>query len=239
MPQVFDSGVSEVDLQEFASRLAFDVKPCATNWTEAATRAIVAVKREIVWGASNRPADLVPDWRMMVAAGVMTAGAGLLSAGLAHVIIDRLRAMESLRRNWRIDDRAAAWGQPDAGTDSPCEPARIQIAETLGYLAMKEGAGNCQYQASAVFLVLNAAGVTPVDLVYVFRRDHTPVHGLCIIGIPRRLPDPNFPDPAAWGTRAVLADPWQNELGEPASSLLKRYPPAGHIFQSYARNAPV
>lgn len=239
MPEVFNSGIEAQDIQGLAAKLAFDVRPCAANWTEAATRALVAVKGHLPWGASNRPADLVPDWRLLVATGVMTLGAGLPSATISHVVIDRLRALESLRRNRRIDDKAAAWGSPDAGTDTPYDPARIQIAETLGYLALQEGAGNCQYYASAVFLVLNTAGVAPVDLIYVFRRDHTPVHGLCIIGIPRGLPDANFPDPAAWGSKAVLADPWQNEHGEPASSLLQRYPPAGHIFQSYARNAPV
>jgi hypothetical protein len=238
MPQVFNSGVEEGDIRELALELAFDVAPVAADWMAAATRALVVVKDHMPWGAANRPSDLVPDWETLLAGSLV---AGPLLPGLvgSNAVVQALRVIESGRRNRSIDDKAFAWGAPDAGTTSPADPARIQVAETLGYLALQEGAGNCQYQASAVFLVLNAAGVSPVDLIYVFGRDGKPVHGLCVIGIPRGLANPRYPDPAAWARTAVLADPWQNEHGEPASSLLQRYPPATHVYQSYARNAPV
>ncbi|MBX6370577.1 MAG: hypothetical protein IRZ04_21620, partial [Rhodospirillales bacterium] len=146
------------------------------------------------------------------------------------------RVLDAFTKTREIDKTLESWNLDLSRTSGCTDPARLAAAAGMGELAITKGAGNCQYQGAATFEVLKAAGVRPLDLIYVFTRNDSPRHAVTVIGIPK-VGAQNEPPYALWRDVAVLADTWETEMSEPAVELGKRYSPADHRFISFARVA--
>jgi hypothetical protein len=203
--------------------LARTIRPAARNWPIAATQAILAVKRKMPMGATNRFMQDRSAWVK-----------GPDPLGLATFGKEVSRVLDSFSRTREIDKALESWNLDLAKTKGCTDPARIAAASGMGELAIMKGAGNCQYQGAATVEVLKAAGVRPLDLIYIFTRSDNPRHAVTVIGIPK-VEWQNEPSYAAWRDCAVLADTWETEMSEPAIELGKRYAPSDHRFIFRAR----
>jgi hypothetical protein len=199
------------------------LRPAAQNWPIVATQAIVAVKRKMPFGATNRFMQDRSSW---------VKGSDPL--GLATFGKEVERVFGSLSRTREIDKTLDSWNLDLSKTGGCTDPQRLAAAAGMGELAVTKGAGNCQYQGAATFEVLKVAGVRPLDLIYIFRGEGSPRHAVTVIGIPK-LERQTEPPYALWRDCAVLADTWETEMSEPAVALGKRYAPAEHRFISFAR----
>jgi hypothetical protein len=219
-------GINEHHKQTLARELARGVAPLAGNWPLAGTAAMVAVRKRMPYGASNRFLSDPGAFRQ-----------GLDPLGLGSFVGELKRVFQAVSVNMDIDKIADGWNIDLNQPMMPWDPIRIAIAEDTGYLALTKGGGNCQYQAGATFLVLRAAGVKPVDVIWIFTRSGKPRHATCVIGIQDGFPNPRVPEFARWQPTAVIADTWEHDRSEPVQALAERYAPHEHQFISFARHA--
>lgn len=219
-------GVDEGAKRALVAELVRGVQPLARNWAIAGSAAMAAVRKRMPLGAGNR---------FMSDPGAFRGGFDPL--GLVTFASELRRVVRSELANREIDALLDSWNIDLNDTTRPTDPKRILVAENTGYLALTQGGGNCQYQAAATFLVLKAAGVRPVDVIYIFTRNGTPRHAVCVIGIQDGFPNPCEPEIARWQPSAVVADTWETDHTEPVSALAARYPAHAHRFLSFARFA--
>lgn len=205
--------------------LARPIRPAARNWPIAGTQAVIAVKKRMPLGATNRFMQDRSAWAK-----------GPDPLGLVTFGREVGRVLDAFTKTREIDKTLESWNLDLSRTSGCTDPARLAAAAGMGELAITKGAGNCQYQGAATFEVLKAAGVRPLDLIYVFTRNDSPRHAVTVIGIPK-VGAQNEPPYALWRDVAVLADTWETEMSEPAVELGKRYSPADHRFISFARVA--
>ncbi|WP_426957952.1 hypothetical protein [Muricoccus radiodurans] len=222
-------GINEHRKQALARDLAARVSGLAGNWMLAGTAAMSAVRQRLPHGASNR---------FMSDPGAFKKDDDAL--GLGSFTGEIKRACAALAANRAIDAVMDRWDVGNIGGQASTNPLRIEMVEGMGYLALTHGGGNCQYQAGATFLALRAAGVRPLDVIYIFSRnsifgDDKPRHASVVIGIQGGFRNQNEPEVAGWQPRAVAADTWELDRSEPASALADRYSPAEHRFISFAR----
>jgi hypothetical protein len=203
--------------------LARTIRPAARNWPIAATQAILAVKRKMPFGATNRFMQDRSAWAK-----------GPDPLGLATFGNEVSRVFGALSRTRAIDATLDSWNLDLSKTSGCMDRTRVAAAAGMGELAITKGGGNCQYQGAATFEVLKAAGVRPLDLIYIFTRSDSRRHAVTVIGIPK-VERQNEPPYALWRDCAVLADTWETEMSEPAIELGKRYVPSDHRFISFAR----
>lgn len=219
-------GVNEGAKQALVEELARGVRPLARNWAIAGTAAMAAVRKRLPHGASNR---------FLSDPGAFRRGFDPL--GLVSFVNELRRVARAESLNKEIDAIVEGWDIDLSRPMQPTDPRRIAVAENTGYLALTKGGGNCQYQSGATFLVLKAAGVRPVDVIYIYTRGGSPRHATCVIGIQDGFPNPCEPEISRWQPSAVVADTWETDRTEPVAALAQRYPPSEHRFYSFARFA--
>ncbi|WP_159346428.1 hypothetical protein [Roseomonas harenae] len=220
------AGINEQEMRAIARDLARNVAPLAGNWMLAGSAAMAAVRRRMPHGASNR---------FLSDPGAFKQGFDPL--GLGSLVKEVSRVLDARSANSAIDSILDSWKIDLSNPMKPWDPIRVEMTEATGYLALTKGGGNCQYQAAATFLVLKAAGVKPVDVIWIFTRSGSPKHAACVIGIHDGFRNPCEPEVAGWRPTAVTADTWEHDRSEPASVLAERYSPHEHRFYSFARHA--
>jgi hypothetical protein len=217
-------GVNERAKRALVEELARGVRPLAGNWPIAGSAAMAAVRKRLPHGASNR---------FMSDPGAFNRGFDPL--GLVTFASELRRVVRAESLNLEIDTIAEGWNIDLSRPMQPTDPRRITVAENTGYLALTKGGANCQYQAGATFLILKAAGVRPVDVIYIYSQSGKARHATCVIGIQDGFPNPCEPEISRWQPKAVVADTWETDRTESVKDLVKRYPPHEHRFYSFAR----
>ncbi|WP_376098626.1 hypothetical protein ACE7GA_08990 [Roseomonas sp. CCTCC AB2023176] len=221
----------EAKVRATARELAANIYAVKNHWPIAATAAMSAVRRRLPLGACNR---------FMSDQSAFAGGGGML--GLSAFAGEVKRVFASRAANVEIDEAVDAWGIPESviSQGNCTDPIRTEMAEAMGYLAIKLGGGNCQYQAGATYMALREAGVAPIDLIMIFRRGGTFTsesrrHATVVIGIQSGFPNQRQPEFSRWQPNAVVADTWETDRSEAPAELAARYPVADHIFLSFAR----